>query len=409
MKGFLGKIQKDLGIGPKRNNNRGGGQSLGGKKAGTIISVSISAPGSIGIQLENTSEGHAIIGKVVAGSAAELAGLQRGDIVCFPHTDGAREMEYRRFLDMAKSTVRPMVFDVRRVEINVASNSNQGRADTYARKQAVIAAAEARDKKNKVQKKPIGKSRELTAEEREKIQKKRDENEKINAIYMTKEPMSDEARKAVESAKMDEAKHVAKLGYNPYEAARSTGKQGAVATASAKHGSIDAPEANISTSKRSGTVGNTATGVSGSKKSSSVPTKKSTTSENPHPNLLTPIDPTFDVAFTTLVTTSESPAELTKSLRIMRKLINNAVTDGQTDEKKRLVRISNPNKHIQAAINEQDGAIELMLSTGFSIGEKDEDGETYLIYPEGDSGPSWLPDALERLEQYENSWFSADV
>lgn len=304
---------------------------------------------------------------------------------------------------MAKSTVRPMVFDVRRVEINVASNSNQGRADTYARKQAVIAAAEARDKKNKVQKKPIGKSRELTAEEREKIQKKRDENEKINAIYMTKEPMSDEARKAVESAKMDEAKHVAKLGYNPYEAARSTGKQGAVATASAKHGSIDAPEANMSTSKRSGTVGNTATGVSGSKTSSSVPTKKSTTSENPHPNLLTPIDPTFDVAFTTLVTTSESPAELTKSLRIMRKLINNAVTDGQTDEKKRLVRISNPNKHIQAAINEQDGAIELMLSTGFSIGEKDEDGETYLIYPVGDSGPSWLPDALERLEQYENS------
>uniref|UniRef100_A0A6S8X1G7 PDZ domain-containing protein n=1 Tax=Chaetoceros debilis TaxID=122233 RepID=A0A6S8X1G7_9STRA len=402
MKGFLSKIQKDLGIGPKKNNNRGGGQSLGGKKAGTIISVSISTPGSIGIQLENTSEGHAIIGKVVGGSAAELAGLQRGDIVCFPHTEGAREMEYRRFLDMAKSTVRPMVFDVRRVEINVASSSNQGRADTYARKQAVIAAAEARDKKNKIQKKPIGKSRELTAEEREKIQKKKDENEKINAIYMTKEPMSDEARKAVEAAKVDEAKHVAKLGYNPYEAARSTGKQGAVATASSKHGSIDAPEANMSSSKGSGSVGNTGPGA-GSKKSSSATTKKSNTSENPHPNLLTPIDPTFDVAFTTLVTASESPAELSKSLRIMRKLINNAVTGGQTDEKKRLVRISNPNKHIQAAINEQDGAIELMLSTGFLIGEKDEDNETYLIYPEGDSGPSWLPNALERLEQYENS------
>ena len=216
---------------------------------------------------------------------------------------------------------------------------------------------------------------------------------------MSKEPMSNEARKAVEAAKIDEAEHVAKLGYNPYEAARSTGKQGAVATASAKHGSIGAPEVNMPKSKGSGT----ATVVSGSKSSSSAPTKKSTTSENPHPNLLTPIDPAFDVAFTTLITGSESPAELSKSLRIMRKLINNAITDGQTDEKKRLVRISNPNKHIQAAINDQDGAIELMLSTGFSIGERDEDNETYLIYPEGDSGPSWLPDALERLEQYENS------
>jgi hypothetical protein len=92
---------------------------------------------------------------------------------------------------------------------------------------------------------------------------------------------------------------------------------------------------------------------------------------------------------------------LAKSIRIIRKLIVNATTEGGTDEKKRKVRISNANKLIQEAINDMNGALDVMMSVGFVITENEEDSETYLVYPPGNNGPEWLQKALDRLEEYE--------
>lgn len=403
MKGFLGQLQKDFqGLGKKKqSNNRGGGQSLGGSKPGVIIPVSIAAPGSIGVQLENTREGSAIIAKVTDGSSAALAGLKRGDVICHSQTDGKNEMLYRQFLDLCRSDQRPLIFDVRRVESSVAVGKGDNmRADNYARRKAVMAAALARDEQNKLKKKPISKSKELSMEEKQKIQQQRMENEKKNAS-VCHEPKTHEAREAVRIAKKDEAKHVQELGYNPYEAARSTGKQGANATVSVKHGSIEAGSLNSGT-PNSTSAGNSKSSKTNNPKQSVSTTTSSSTTSLPHPNDLTPIDTEFDEAFVTIITHNQSspPEKLSKSLRIMNKLILNAITEGQTDDKKRMVRISNPNKLIQAAINDLDGAIQLMLSVGFTIGEY-EDSETYLMFPPGDTGPPWLSDALDRMEQYE--------
>ena len=90
----------------------------------------------------------------------------------------------------------------------------------------------------------------------------------------------------------------------------------------------------------------------------------------------------------------------------MRKLINNAITKGQqgndeTSSKFRRVRLTNPK--IKEAITDMQGALELMMSTGFLLSENDEDGETYLVFPPGEKGSSWLSSALAMMESYENA------
>merc|ERR1712232_120230 len=173
MNNFWGKIQKEV-FKPKRKDKiRGGGKSLGGSKPGVVRPISITALGPIGIHLENTNDGKAIVAQSVAGSLAEKAGLQRGDVICYRGSDGDREMEYKHFIDLVKSGVRPLDFDVRRISRENSDSFSSGltgsqakSADSYSRKQAVIAAAEARDKKNKMKNKPISKLRELTIEEK---------------------------------------------------------------------------------------------------------------------------------------------------------------------------------------------------------------------------------------------------
>ena len=87
----------------------------------------------------------------------------------------------------------------------------------------------------------------------------------------------------------------------------------------------------------------------------------------------------------------------------MRKLIANATAPNldDVDDNKRKVRISNPNKHIQAAVNDMNGALDVMFSVGFIMSEDEVDSETYLVYPPGDA-PSWLTAALQRMAQYES-------
>ena len=100
----------------------------------------------------------------------------------------------------------------------------------------------------------------------------------------------------------------------------------------------------------------------------------------------------------------------------MRKLISNTTTAKDADDAKRKVRISNPNKHIQAAVNDMNGALDLMFAVGFMMSESEDvdeacgggDPETYLVFPPGDI-PAWLPSALERMEQYESGLWKGSL
>jgi hypothetical protein len=375
--------------------------------------------------LENTNDGSAIVAQVTPGSTADIAGLQRGDIFCFGGSQGKEEIPYRMFLDMIRSSVRPITVDIRRMESlknslhksqsDNTSTSGGGdggggggvtvrrpvlRADAEARRLAVIAAAEARDRQNKESKKPIRKAGvELTKEQREKIQMQREKRlagEMMNGDKtLTKEPLSEEAKKAVQDAKMQEAAHAAELGYNPYETMRGTGKQASSAVTTLHHGSLKSHQGD-----------------------------KDNDDDGKNGNIMESIDPVFDEAFAILVSNIHNDPSQTrsmsvkKSLRVMRKLIQNATVDGQTLDKKR-VRLSNPNPHIEAAIHNVNGALDLMMSVGFVIMEQEEEGkkgtegavnvgvsssvtETFLIYPTDVVKPLWLSKALKQMEDYEN-------
>lgn len=381
---------------------KGPGFSLGGSKPGRVISVSIPNPGPLGAGVENTKDGKAIISLVTPGSQAEKAGLQRGDAICFADSNGSEEIQYKLFLQMVRADDRPLVFEVRRLdsvgsttrisESQGKTKGNKVRADDEARRQAVIAAAEARDKQNKQKNKPIRKNTELSMADKKRIQEKRDQLAIKNETYMSNAPMSDEARRAVEAAKSDEVAYSSKLGYNPYEAMKGTGQQASDTVTAIKHGAVDAgvPAPNTNATQKK---------IVGGKiipKSSPGASKKTKMSSQLSGG---PINPTFDDAFTTLVTSNNSKDGIKKSLRILRKLIQNA-TAPDADESKRKVRLSNANKHIQAAVNDMDGAVDLMFSVGFMLTEDTED-ETYLIYPPGEI-PDWLSTGLERMERYES-------
>jgi len=470
MKGFLDKLQNNKPnkknhefknpFASKKNQDRGGGKSLGGSKPGKILSFTITDPGPIGVILENTREGSAIIASVAHGSQAQTVGLMRGDVICFQEEqddatgngngNGKNEIPYKIFLEMVKSsTLRPLNFNIRRIESSASaaaaststsghsshgsttSNSNSGfgmngiRADEQARRQAVIAAAEARDKQNKFKKKPIrkgGLASELTTEQKKKIQQQRDQLEIKNATQLSNAPLTNESKKAVEAAKQNEAMHAQQLGYNPYETMKGTGQQGSAAVTSLHHGSLDAGPGGSGSGNGSASGSGSKGGSAASKATNVVNSQKKKPSSSSLQ--MQSIDPTFDEAFTTLITTNDNKETIIKSLRIMRKLIINATTvatgeregdqqqqQQQSQEKKR-VRISNPNKHIEAAIHHTEGALDLMMSVGFIIMEMDhdEDSETYLMYQyqtETEFGneefPKWLNKALAQMEEYENN------
>merc|ERR1712127_201591 len=125
------------------------------------------------------------------------------------------------------------------------SSNTKLRADDAARRQAVIAAAEDRNSKHKARSRPISMKKggkavaELTPEERKKIELQKEENIKRNAIHMAEKPLSEEAKRAVEAAKKDEAVHINQLGYNPYETRKVTAGQASTASIAMAHGAVD--------------------------------------------------------------------------------------------------------------------------------------------------------------------------
>lgn len=305
---------------------------------------------------------------VVAGSQAERAGLQRGDIICLAGTEGEEEIMYKMFIDMAASPQRPLVFDIRRVESSTGSSAGGGgkssnsTAEAFARKQAVIAAAEKREKARKALEKPTKKTY--------KPKTTVDVNADISDV-----PQSEEARRAMEAAKKGESQLSAQLGYNPYETNKSTAGQARNATVATKHGSVDA-------------------GADGTAPIPKVaPPKEALVVADDVP----PVSDTFQQAFEECVTSSDQSV-VVSSFGILRKLLTNASTK-QEDKFKR-VRLANAK--IRAAITEVHGALDIMMACGFLLTEQD--GESVLVYPASEGkGPAWLPRALQQMQLYETS------
>mmetsp|Transcript_627 Transcript_627/g.794 ORF Transcript_627/g.794 Transcript_627/m.794 type:complete len:387 (-) Transcript_627:166-1326(-) len=284
----------------KSKKFQGGGQSLGGTKPGKVIHVVIEDPGPIGVKVEKRSKHQqtAIVAMVVSGSQAEAAKIQRGDIVCHPGSNGQEEIMYDQFVAMAASDRRPFIFDVRRVEGGGVVGANESAvseaaaaragggtktggknksissAEAYARKQAVIAAAEKRDRAHKAKTKPAPKKKNV-----DRLPAKGDDEKRTSNDEVSNEPMSEEARKAVEDSKNYEALHAAQLGYNPYETARMGAGQARTATTTVTHGTINA-------------------GAEGGNTGTPAPNTVSPPSNPVQPSDVdAPIDPAFDEAF----------------------------------------------------------------------------------------------------------------
>jgi hypothetical protein len=372
------------------NNFSGNGQSLGGDQPGKVIDVQLDDPGPLGVKIEKrpNSQGTAIVAMVVPDSQAAKAGMQRGDILCFSGSNGTEEIMYDMFIQLAASDQRPLCFEIRRIQSkatskNASGNTSASSAEAYARKQAVIAAAEKRDKAHKSKLKPLPKKKDNLPALLSTADRQRLEEERLARVteMANQQPMTEASRKAREEAKNREATNAAQLGYNPYATSSATAGQARTATVAQSHGTMHGD---------------------GSEQARLPAVRPPADS----PEIKEEILPSsyFSQSFETVVTSNENAAVIS-SVGIMRKLIVNATTKGQNPDdevsaaKFRRVRLANAK--IKAALVDVEGAIDVMLSAGFQLVE--EDGESVLLFPPGAIIEDWLPVALKQMERYEKS------
>jgi PUB domain len=390
---------------------QGSGQSLGGGDSHhVVIPVQLEEAGPLGMGIEKMKgSGGCIVGRVEDDSQAQRAGMRRGDVVCFAGSNGREEVTYADFLQLAKSNDRPLCFEVRRVKAvsagaaagAAATGTPNGRqqpqqsAEAFARKQAMIAAAEARDKANKAKLKPI--SRTTTASSA--ASNNRDLSSAHSSQYdlPDNDPKSELARAAVEAVKTQEAMTAAQLGYNPYVPNRATAGQARNATVAMTHGAMGGDTNDVSPTAGTG-AGVPAPPPVRPPSNALAEAESGNDSEHaePPPEL-------FEEALEVLVT---SAADASGSLSTIHKLVVNATTKGQQLDnpdsgKFRRVRLANPK--ISAAVVDPPGALDLMLSCGFVLTETDDGtNESVLVFPalseEQEPLPAWLPDALKRME-----------
>jgi hypothetical protein len=393
---------------------QGTGQSLGGGNAHhVVVPIRLDEAGSLGMGVEKMKgSGGCIVSFVEPASQSHRAGIQRGDVVCFAGTDGKEEVQYGDFLKLAKLKDRPLCFDVRRVRTTASSastsaasassggggagggktpaaNSKQS-AEAFARKQAMIAAAEARDRAHKAKLRPISRANSAAGGGGASTKG-------ASSSLPDNDPKSEASRAAVEEAKKKEAMTTAELGYNPYETNRATAGQARQATVAVTHGAIQA-------AGRSNDAG------------SSFPPVQAPTAVRPPANALLPHpetedaatqrssvpSPEFDHALEVLVTSSLDGGA--SSISTLHKLVLNATTKGQQSSDKdagkfRRVRLANPK--IAACVVDPPGAIDVLLACGFVLMEDESTQESVLVYPlvgEDESLPPWLPAALERMQ-----------
>eukprot|EP00814_Leptocylindrus_danicus_P013334 CAMPEP_0116036456 /NCGR_PEP_ID=MMETSP0321-20121206/21221_1 /TAXON_ID=163516 /ORGANISM="Leptocylindrus danicus var. danicus, Strain B650" /LENGTH=398 /DNA_ID=CAMNT_0003513977 /DNA_START=36 /DNA_END=1232 /DNA_ORIENTATION=+ len=370
---------------PFERKFKGSGSTLGGSKPGTLVKITFSEPGSLGLKVEKTASKGTIVSSVVPGGQAEKAGLRRGDVLCFGGSEG-EEVMFDHFLILAKEeSQRPLEFEVLRIEVaGEKANKNMANSNTAAaqpkgrsaqdeqRRKAVIAAAAAREKAHKDKTKPIAYKTKTSAGLNDA---------KNTTTYELPPPSSSEAsKKAVMEAKARENATASALGYNPYEVVKSGSGTSRTAVVDSTHGSIEAAEQAQTQSNVNNVDASTLP----------APGKTSAPPDTTDETII--FNEQFDEAVALILSNEEVGK---RSLSTMRKLILNAVTKGQTDEKFRKVRLGNA--RIQKDITDVHGALEVMMMVGFELVEQDE--ESLLMYPPDYVGPDWLSAALDRMER----------
>ncbi|OEU06631.1 hypothetical protein FRACYDRAFT_278408 [Fragilariopsis cylindrus CCMP1102] len=402
----LANLGKTIG---QPNSFGGQGQSLGGSKPGVVIEIILSNPGPIGVRVEkrSTASASAIVNHVIPQSQADHAGLQRGDVICFAGSNGQDEMQYDMFLQIAKSTQRPISSAAAasaNANTNTAAVTSSGSADAEARRKAMIAAVDAREKAHKQKTKPTKKYVTKTT-----LLRQQELQLGNNNFITSDEPQSEESRQAAIAAKRDEINHANELGYNPYAAAKSTAGQARNATVTTQHGEISSSTGEISSSTGGGNGGGGGSG--GSSIPVVAPPSNPTTATTPATATATDVDyplpEEFEEALVTIVSSSSQDTTAGR-LKIARTLITNATNKlkGQQEDidagaKFRKVRLENPK--IKAAIVDIPGTIQLLLSVGFQLMECEENQESVLLFPSCQTytEPEWLSTALRKMEQQE--------
>jgi hypothetical protein len=376
---------------------KGPGQTLGGSKPGVILTFILEKEGPLGIKPEKSETGGGcIIAFVQPDSQAAQAGLVRGDVVCAasagatadelaPDSDND-EMAFKEFLALVQSNQRPLVVTIRRIPPSKKSATTGAEhpvsrnANAEARRNAMISAAEARDKAYK-QKMKLDKTKWRTTQKDNAI-------EDANAGHLPPE-QSEDTKRLIAEAKAREAQTANQLGYNPYETARMTSGQAKTAMTTKEHGTVNAKTNNVN-----------------------APASNAPCSAQPPLSYEDHVmlNEAFEEGYVTAVTSSSSSDEQTNvraALGIMRKLILNATTKGQTDgegsEKFRRVRLQNAK--IKASIIDIAGGMDLMMACGFELLEGEGCEETFLVYPflgsSPDGIPDWIPAALDRMQRFE--------
>lgn len=379
---FRRNIEK---IGKPSNSFQGAGQSLGGSKPGAVIDMVLVEQGPLGIHIEkNTGNAaSAIVGSVVPGTQAERAGLKRGDVLCFAGSNGQDEIPYEMFLDMARSGQRPIHLEARRFESKPLAKPSVS-ADAETRRRAMIAAAEAREKKHKSQTKTIKHVTKST------LLKQQQQEQQAPLTEEQLRPQTEASRQAIEAAKRGEADLTAALGYNPYEVVKKTAGQARSATTATQHGSIQAAPGSGNANASGGAIPAVA------------PPANPTSALDDVAEL--PTD--FREALAEVVAFGDAEAAK-NGLKIARTLAKNATTKGQQTgdaekaEKFRKVRLANPK--IRAAIVDVPGNLHMLLAIGFQLTEDAATNESLLVFPPFHNGPDWLPRALRAMEDREQA------
>lgn len=418
----------------------GTGQSLGGNvKPGIVIAVTLSETGPLGIQIERSSTNTAIVSSVVPDTQAAAAGIQRGDILCFAETNGTEEINYEMFLELARSDQRPLCFEIRRI---VAPSTSKGKgsstttttsihgtkvntstqlsAEAFARKQAMIAAAEKREKDHQKKYNSTNSSGSSSKPALKQIlstaEKNRLEQERQKRVLEQSSAASHS--EFVQKAKHLEQQTASQLGYNPYATqsvsaglarnvvtSSSATTQQATTVPSSSSGTSLYPAPGMVTSPPALTAAATDTSSNASR---TLPPQQPQQQQQPSME--------FQQAFETTVTSTPDHTVVINSITILRKLIINATTKGQSTNqddavKYRKIRFMT-NPKIRASVTDIPGAMDLLLSVGFQIHEEsilDNDdivnsneskSESVLLYPPSTPGPIWLPTALQQMERY---------
>lgn len=417
---FGKSIQKNFNqaTGNQPNTFHGQGQSLGGSEPGDVIEIILPHPGPLGVRVEKRSNNSAsaIVNQVVPNSQAEAAGLKRGDVICFAGSNGQNEVQFDMFLQIAKSTQRPIHLEARRfqeskkkaasssVMASAASSTSAGggrgngnglSADAEARRKAMIDAAVAREKAHKKKTKTIKyvtKTTTLLNKQQLAEQAAANRNNNNSSTGDKLKPQTEASRKAAAAAKRDEQNLANELGYNPYESAKSTAGQARSATVTTQHGEVNAAGSSS---------GNTSIPVVAPPTN---PTSVAAVQVEDYP-----LPEEFVEALLTIISNGDKDASKA-GLKIARTLIVNATTKGQQQDegagaKFRKVRLENAK--IKKALVDVPGNIQLMLSVGFQLVECDENNESLLMFPSpsppliGYNEPLWLSTALRKMEQQE--------